>query len=77
MKDQIEEAIIEAFQGKEMMDLVNDYVLNLNNKESIQKTDSKPVDSTQFKVLNDPTANLGCIDASEDDCEEAREITKK
>ena len=77
MKDQIKEAINEAFQGKKMMGLVNDCVLNLNNKESIQETECKPVDATQFEVLNDPTGNLGCIDVSEDDCEEDREITEK
>ena len=43
IKDQIKEAINEAFQGKKMMDLVNDCVLNLNNKESIQETKCKPV----------------------------------
>ena len=43
IKDQINEAINEAFQGKKMIDLVNDCVLNLNNKENIQETKCKPV----------------------------------
>ena len=60
-----------------MMDLVNDCVLNLNNEENIQETKCKPVDAKQFEVLNDPTGNLGCIDESEDVCEEDCEITEK
>ena len=75
--NQIKEAINEAFQGKKMVDLVNDCVLNLNNKESIQETKYKPVDATQFEVLNDRTGNLSCIDVSEDVCEENCEITEK
>ena len=40
IKDKIKEAINEVFQGKKMMELVNDCVLNLNNKEeSIQVTE--------------------------------------
>ena len=67
IKDKVKEAINEAFQGKKMMELVNDCVPNLNNKESIQATECKP---TQFKVFND--RNLACIDVSEDDGEEDR-----
>ena len=46
---------------EKMMDLVNDCVLNLNNKENIQETKCKPVDATQFEVLNDPTGNLDVL----------------
>ena len=77
IKDKIKEAINEAFRGKKMMELVNDCVLNLNNKESIQVTECKPVDATQFEVFSDPTGNFACIDVSEDDCEDDREITEK
>ena len=52
-------------------------MLTLNNKESIQETECRPVDATQFEVCNDPTGNLGCTEVGEDDCEEDREIAEK
>ena len=60
LEDEIKDAVNEASQGKEIMNLVNNCVLNF-------------VDFTQFKVLNDPAVNICFIDVSEDDC---RKIVK-